>query len=177
MAAVELYELLLAAALAAARCLAPGSQVGLLEHLLPDGHRARALLCLSAHVLFRVCSCRHRPTAAGKEHPQDFNFYERSIFPYTVRVLRPPAFACAITHAFIRCHTRSQPTNPCAPRRDRWDRRPWRRKRSSTWSHSSTTRCSLPRVDSAVAPGVSQRPAAPVGALTAGPNTNYVVAD
>ena len=124
MAAVELYELLLAAALAAARWLAPGSLVGLLEHLLPDGHRARALLCLSAHVLFRVCSCRHRPTAAGKEHPQDFNFYETSIFPYMVRVLRPPAFACTITHAFIRCHTRSQPTNPCAPRRDRWDRRP-----------------------------------------------------
>ena len=170
MAAVELYELLLAAALAAARWLAPGSLVGLLEHLLSDGHRARALLCLSAHVLFRVCSCRHRPTAAGKEHPQDFNFYETSIFPYMVRVLRPPAFACTITHAFIRCHTRSQPTNPCAPRRDRWDRRPWRRKRSSTWSHSSTTRCSLPRVDSAAAPGVSQRPAAPVGALTAGPN-------
>ena len=142
-----------------------------------DGHRARALLCLSAHVLFRVCSCRHRPTTAGKEHPQDFNFYETSIFPYIVRVLRPPAFACTITHAFIRCHTRSQPTNPCAPRRDRWDRRPWRRKRSSTWSRSSDPRCSLPRVDSAAAPVVSQRPAVPVGALTAGPNTNYVVAD
>ena len=51
MAAVELYELLLAAALAAARCLAPGSLVGLLRHLLPDGDRVRALLCLSAHVL------------------------------------------------------------------------------------------------------------------------------
>ena len=120
MAAVELDGLLLSAALAAARRRAPGSLVGLLEHFLPDGHRARALLCLSAHVLFRVCSCRHRPTAAGKEHPQDFNFYETSIFPYMVRVLRPPAFACTITHAFIRCHTRSQPTNPCAPRRDRW---------------------------------------------------------
>ena len=59
MAAVELYELLLAAALAAARCLAPGSLVGLLRHLLPDGDRARALLCLSAHVRIRVCSCRH----------------------------------------------------------------------------------------------------------------------
>ena len=48
--------------------------------------------------------------------------------------------------------------------------------KSHNCGFTGTTRCSLPRVDSAAAPGVSQRPAAPVGALTAGPNTNYVVA-
>ena len=55
MAAVELYELLLAAALAAARWLAPGSLVGLLEHLLPRWTpRARSPLPLCSCALPRV---------------------------------------------------------------------------------------------------------------------------
>ena len=49
MAAVELDGLLLSAALAAARRLAPGSLIGLLEHLLPDGDRVRALRLISAY--------------------------------------------------------------------------------------------------------------------------------
>ena len=75
MAAVVLDMLLLSSALAAAWSLASDSFVGLLGHLLPDGDHARALLCLSADVLCRVCSCRHRPTAAGKERPESFNFF------------------------------------------------------------------------------------------------------
>ena len=54
-----LDELLLSSALAAAWWLSSDSLVGVLGHLLPDGDDARALLCLSAHVLCGVSSCRH----------------------------------------------------------------------------------------------------------------------
>ena len=136
-----LVGLLLSAALAAARWLTSDSLAGLLGHLLPDGEHARALLCLSADVLCRVCSCRHRATAAGKEHPRAFNLYQISIFPYTVCTPRPPALVCILMHALFRFCTCSQPTNPCAPRRDVCNGCRWRRRWTSNCSRSTTPRC------------------------------------
>ena len=95
----ELDGLLLSSALAAARWLASDSLVGLLGHLLPAGDLSRALLCLSAHLLCRMCSCRHRVAATGKEQLRALNFFKLSILPYTVRVPRSSNLACTITHA------------------------------------------------------------------------------
>ena len=118
MANVELDGLLLPAALAAASWLAPYSFVGLLGHLLPDGDHARALLCISADVLCRVCSCRHRATAAGTEPPESITFCKSWSVPYTVRTLRLSAASCATAHACTRRSTRSRPTDPYSPHMD-----------------------------------------------------------
>ena len=142
---MELDGLLLSSALAAAWSLASDSLVDLLGHLLPDGEHARALLCLSADVLCRVCSCRHRATAAGKEHPRAFNLYQISILPYTACIPRPPALACILMHALFRFCTCSQPTNPCAPRRDVCNGCRWRRRWTSNCSRSTIPRCSRSR--------------------------------
>ena len=104
-----------------------------------------ASLLMCSAVCARVANTATRATAAGKEHPRAFNLYQISIFPYTVCIPRPPALVCILMHALFRFCTCSQPTNPCAPRRDVCNGCRWRRRWTSNCSRSTIPRCSRSR--------------------------------
>ena len=168
--AVQLWELdglLLPSVLAAASRLASYSLVGLLGHLLPDGDHTRALLCLSAHVLCRMCSCLPQGNGSRQTASTSLQFLQdidRPVHGIRPTTARPHLHRLTCINSLR--HALTAPTNPCAPRRDRWDRRRWRRRWTSSCSHSSTPRCSLPRVDREAAPAVPQRLVAPLGGRT-----------
>ena len=118
-AGMQLNGLMLAAALAAARRLAPGSLVGLLEHLLPDGDRARALLCLSAHVLCpRVlvspqANVSRQRASTGLQFLREVDPPVHGTHPTTAR-LRLHHHTCM--HSLPHALTAHQPVSACAAR-------------------------------------------------------------
>ena len=96
---MELTGLLLAAALAAARWLASGWSVRLLERLLQAGDDACARLGLSACGSLCVPSCRRRAATAGQERPESLNIFKSVTLPSAVRMPRLPALARATANA------------------------------------------------------------------------------